>query len=213
MKLSLAVAAVVATCASAFAPSSRVSKSSTQLSMSDAGWDPMNFGNLGDGESASFDTFPSMFPSKPFMQEAEIKHGRMAMLGWTGIWATHEGGMGLGLHIDGMPMEPDWTKALAACAAEQPGVYWTILVTIHLLEGETGKDFAFDGGDKATKREPGNLGFDPWGFKSRLSDEQQARYKDVELKNGRAAMIAIASMFAFESIPGSVPLMDLFGAQ
>ena len=121
--------------------------------------------------------------------------------------------MGLGLHIDGMPIEPDWTKALAACAAEQPGVYWTLIVAIHLIEGETGKDYAFDGGNKDNAREPGNLGIDPFGFKVRLSEEKQARYKDVELKNGRAAMIAMASMFAFESIPGSVPLMDLFGAQ
>ena len=52
----------------------------------------------------------------------------------------------------------------------------------------------------------------PLGFTKKLSAEKLAHYKDVELKNGRAGMIAMASMFAFESIPGSVPLMDLFGA-
>jgi hypothetical protein len=52
----------------------------------------------------------------------------------------------------------------------------------------------------------------PLGLSKKLSTEKLARYKDSELKNGRAAMIAMASMFAFESIPGSVPLMDLFGA-
>ena len=52
----------------------------------------------------------------------------------------------------------------------------------------------------------------PLGLSKKLSAEKLARYKDSELKNGRAAMIAMASMFAFESIPGSVPLMDLFGA-
>ena len=31
-----------------------------------------------------------------------------------------------------------------------------------------------------------------------------------KLKNGRAAMIAMASLFAWKSIPGSVPLMDVF---
>jgi hypothetical protein len=38
------------------------------------------------------------------------------------------------------------------------------------------------------------------------------RMKEVEIKNGRAAMIAMASMFAFEALPGSVPIMDLLGA-
>jgi len=217
MKLTVAIAAVLATYASAFAPS-QVGSKTTALSATgfeEVGgkpWDPLSLGTLGDGEAGDFAAFPSMFPSKPFLQEAEIKHGRMSMLAWTGVWATHEGGLGLGMHIPGMPIEADWAKALGVFAAEQPAMYGAILLTIGLLEGETGKDFAFDGGDKATKREPGNLGFDPWGLKVRLTEEQQARYKIVELKNGRAAMIAMLSLFTFESIPGSVPLMDLFGA-
>ena len=43
-----------------------------------------------------------------------------------------------------------------------------------------------------------------------MSAEKAARYKIVELKNGRLAMIAMASLFAWKSIPGSVPLMDVF---
>ena len=50
----------------------------------------MGFGKLGEIEA-----FPNMFPDKQFMQEAEIKHGRMCMLAWTGVWAT----TGLGLHF------------------------------------------------------------------------------------------------------------------
>ena len=58
-------------------------------------------------------------------------------------------------------------------------------------------------------KEPGNLGLDPLGLKSKLSAEKVEYYKDVEKKNGRAAMIAMASLFAMESIPGSVPIMDI----
>ena len=47
-------------------------------------------------------------------------------------------------------------------------------------------------------------------MKNRLTDEEYARYKIVERKNGRAAMIAMASLFAMESIPGSVPIMGVF---
>ena len=48
----------------------------------------MNSNRAGDGEA--FDTFPNMFPNQDFLIEAETKHGRMAMLGWTGVWATSE---------------------------------------------------------------------------------------------------------------------------
>ena len=44
------------------------------------------FLELGKGEA--FDTFPNMFPDEQFLKAAEIKHGRQAMLAWTGVWAT-----------------------------------------------------------------------------------------------------------------------------
>lgn len=51
-------------------------------------FDPLSLAKLGTGES--FDTFPNMFPNEQFLKEAEIKHGRQAMLAWTGVWATHK---------------------------------------------------------------------------------------------------------------------------
>lgn len=76
--------------AAAFAPSN-VAKSTTALSATgfeEVGgkpWDPLSLGQLEDAN----DTFPNMFPKSQFLQEAEIKHGRMSMLAWTGVWATH----------------------------------------------------------------------------------------------------------------------------
>jgi len=153
-----------------------------------------------------------MFPRSQFLQEAEIKHGRMSMIAWTGIWATHVGGLGLGMHIPGFPVEADWTKALGVFASEQPGFFGAILLFISIAEGES-VGHSGDNWRNMSTKEPGNLGLDPFGLKKSLSQEKQDRYKIVELKNGRAAMIAMASLFAFESIPGSVPLMDIFGAQ
>lgn len=177
-------------------------------------WDPMGFSKLnklGAGKAKERDLFNNLFPDDQWLQEAEIKHGRQAMLAWTGIWATHEGGFGLGLHFDGMPVEPDWTKALGVFAAEQPAAFGAILCFIAIAEGEsvghTGDNFR----GKSTK-EPGNSGFDIFSLTKTMSADDVQRYKIVELKNGRAAMIAMASLFAFKSIPGSVPLMDLFGA-
>ena len=44
------------------------------------------FLELGKGEA--FDTFPNMFPDEQYLRDSEIKHGRQAMLAWTGVWAT-----------------------------------------------------------------------------------------------------------------------------
>lgn len=117
--------------------------------------------------------------------------------------------MGLGMHIPGFPVESDWTKALGVFAAEQPTFFAGLLMFIAIAEGESvgwsGDNFR----GKGTKT-PGDAGFDILGLTKKLSPEQVERYKIVEMKNGRAAMIAMASLFAFESIPGSVPLMDIF---
>ena len=119
-----------------------------------------------------------------------------------------QGGLGLGMKIPGFPDEPDWTKALGAFATEQPVWFGTILLFIMLAEGESvgwsGDNFR----GKSTKT-PGDLNFDYLGLKKKLSAEKYARYEIVERKNGRAAMIAMASLFAYESIPGSVPIMGI----
>jgi len=142
-------------------------------------------------------------------QEMEIKHGRMCMLAWTGVWATHVGGMGLGMHLTGMPVESDWTKALGVFSAEHPAMFAAILLFISIAEGES-VGHSGDNWRNMSTKEPGNLGFDFLGLTKKLSEEDAARYKIVELKNGRAAMIAMASLFAAESIPGSVPVMNIF---
>ena len=116
------------------------------------------------------------------------------------------------MHFPGFPVESDWTKALGVFAAEQPVWFAGILAFIAICEGESVGHSGDNFRGKGTKT-PGDMGFDPWGLKKKLSPERQARYKIAELKNGRAAMIGMASLFAFESIPGSVPIMDVLGAQ
>jgi len=172
-------------------------------------FDPLNLAKLGTGES--FDTFPNMFPDIQYLQESEVKHGRQAMLAWTGVWATHQGGLGLGMKIPGFPDEPDWTKALGTFAKEQPAWFFGILLFVSICEGESVGHSGDNFRGKSTKT-PGDLNFDYLGLKKKLSAERYERYKIVEVKNGRAAMIAMASLFAFESIPGSVPIMDILGA-
>jgi hypothetical protein len=85
-KFSIAILAALVASASAFV-SQKVASPKTALKASEM-WDPMGLAKLSEGES--FDTFNGMFPKMQFVKEAEIKHGRQAMLGWTGVWATHE---------------------------------------------------------------------------------------------------------------------------
>jgi hypothetical protein len=180
-----------------------------------------------------------MFPSKQYLDESEIKHGRQAMLAWTGIWATHEvsilveketkswflaiifshflffrvkkGGLGLGLKFPGMP-DADWTTALGAFAKEQPVLFGVIFTLFCIGEGEGISHNGDSWRGKGKKEVAGDMNYDPLGLKQKFSAEKMERMKEVEIKNGRAAMIAMASMFAFEALPGSVPIMDLLGA-
>lgn len=90
-KFSLAVLATLVASATAFvAPKAASAKSALQASKSEI-WDPLGLYELGSGEA--FDTFPNCFPDKQFLEAAEIKHGRQAMLAWTGVWATTEVGL------------------------------------------------------------------------------------------------------------------------
>jgi hypothetical protein len=108
-------------------------------------------------------------------------------------------------------VEPDWTKALGVFAAEQPAWFGSILFFIMIAEGE-GVGHAGDNFRGMSTKTPGNMGFDYLGLKKKLSAERQAYYGKVEKINGRAAMLAMASLFSFKAIPGSVPIMELLSA-
>jgi len=200
MKLALLTA--LAGSAAAFAPAP-VGKASTALNLNPEaalgeGWDPMGFSKMHEIKGA----FPNMFPHPQFLEEAEIKHGRMSMLAWTGVWATESG-----LHFPGAPVADDWTNALSVWAREDPGGFGIILAFIMIAEGE-GVSHAGDNFRGLSKKVPGDMGFNWMGH----GEATVEKYRSVELRQGRAAMIAMASLFAMKSIPGSVPLMDLLGA-
>ncbi|KAL7580116.1 hypothetical protein ACA910_012876 [Epithemia clementina (nom. ined.)] len=194
---------------SAFVSQQPAPTTTVALKATEGIWDPMGLMTLGEGKA--FDTFPHMFPKPQYLRESEVKHGRQAMLAWTGVWATSKDTFGLGLHFPGAPECDDWTQALGVFAKEEPAVFGAILALIMVAEGESvghsGDNFNGD-----STKEPGNFNFDYLGLKTKLSASEYERYKDVEIKNGRAAMIAMASLFAFKAIPGSVPIMDLLGA-
>ena len=48
--------------------------------------------------------------------------------------------------------------------------------------------------------QPGNLEFDPFKYKSAMSDDQYVAMQNKELNNGRLAMIGVAGMTAQELV-------------
>jgi Chlorophyll A-B binding protein len=83
------IAALVASANAFVAPKASSVRSTTAVASSKADyWDPLGLYELGSGKA--FDTFPNVFPDKQYLEASEVKHGRQAMLAWTGIWATTE---------------------------------------------------------------------------------------------------------------------------
>ena len=116
-----------------------------------------------------------------WMREAELKHGRMCMLAWTGYVAVD-----LGLKLPGAKY-----AALTSYTAHQ-GTADCELFFLLLLVG-TAETIGFkqiydmmDGAD----RDAGDFGFDPL----MLLKGNEVQYKEAELVHGRAAMLAFSAV-------------------
>ena len=116
-----------------------------------------------------------------WMREAELKHGRMCMLAWTGYVAVD-----LGLKLPGAKY-----AALTSYTAHQGTADYELFFLL-LLVG-TAETIGFkqiydmmDGAD----RDAGDFGFDPL----MLLKGNEVQYKEAELVHGRAAMLAFSAV-------------------
>jgi len=162
-------------------------------------WDPLKLSELGSDETIAW------------FRHSEVKHGRIAMAAFVGWWAVgaglrFPGELATGLDFASLPskgleawdMVPGWGKAQMLLFAG--------LIEFHdeLFHTRRGKGGHYmKGGVPGKNMVPGL--FDPFGFSKNKSEEQLARGRSVEIKNGRLAMIGVAGMYFAATVPGSVP--------
>jgi len=126
-----------------------------------------------------------------FYREAELKNGRLAMLAFLSIVLTDK----LGVHP--FYSGPAYVSAIQNHDVIDPFPvnFWTgLAVACGFAEL-----FAYPDRSKA----PGDLGFDPLGLKPK-SEKELLEVQNKELNNGRLAMIAMAGIYAQESLGAKV---------
>jgi hypothetical protein len=128
-----------------------------------------------------------------FMREAELKHGRIAMLAFVGFLFTEF------IRLPGeMHNEINSVKAFTHVG---PQPLLQIFLFCGVMEWITNKgkmtmQDMFEDADRV----PGDLAFDPMGLSKNPANRQ--KYQLAELKNGRLAMIAIGGLIHHNFVTG-----------
>jgi len=125
-----------------------------------------------------------------WMREAELKHGRMSMLAWTGYVAVD-----LGIKFPGEKYASLTSYTAHAATAKYELFLLLLLVGTSETIGFTQIYNMMTGDDD---RDAGDFGFDP--LKLLAGNEEQ--YKLAELTHGRAAMLAFSAVVTQSALPG-----------
>uniref|UniRef100_A0A0G4FL36 Uncharacterized protein n=1 Tax=Chromera velia CCMP2878 TaxID=1169474 RepID=A0A0G4FL36_9ALVE len=160
----------------------------------DVGFDPLGFSSYyRDPQN------PSWFKLEYF-REAEVKHGRIAMLAALGA-----------LHVEllgPVPIDPfikitekSAYDAFCHLLVTNPVYFWATLIALHAIEVTSLGATAFMMTNPDAQREPGDYNLRFFGY-DKLSPEKKKDLQTKEIKNGRLAMIAMIGMLHMNRVTG-----------
>ncbi|KAJ1494915.1 light harvesting complex protein 4 [Baffinella frigidus] len=149
----------------------------------DVGFDPLGF---------------SYYVDLKWLREAELKHGRVCMLAWTGCIVPEV------VRLPGDAFNHKF--ALDAWGSAPRGGMISIIMAIGLIELISNR-FAMTPVDMFANpnRKPGNLGFDPLQLGNNA--EVRAKYELAEVTHGRAAMMGFSGVI-HQMIVTKQPVID-----
>jgi len=153
-----------------------------------------------------------------FLRQAEIKHGRVAMAAFVGYCVQSNVQWPFAMTLDGAPFPSGDLSPEAQWDAIPQEAKWQILAFVGALEildecncGDLeARPHYMRGGQPGKYPDfsalPLNL-YDPFNINKKMSDEVKARRLNMEVNNGRLAMIGIFGFLAADAVPGSVPVL------
>lgn len=129
-----------------------------------------------------------------WMREAELKHGRVAMLAWFG-WLATDGAFGITLRFPGevYSVENIPNAYNAHNILVEQGSMSFLLLVVGFIEFCTGAALV-QVSKGELDREAGDFMFDPLNYLKGKTKEQVDRLKTQELLNGRLAMLAFGAV-------------------
>jgi len=175
-------------------------------------YDPLNLADANFWEEGDAATIG-------FLRHAEIKHGRVAMAAFVGYCVQSQGiRWPFDMQLDGAKFPAAAVSPEAQWDAVSVNAKWQIFSFIALLEvlGENSCGDLENSPHYMRGGQPGkypdfevfpNL-YDPFNLFKKMSPELKAKRLNIEVNNGRLAMIGIFGFMAADRVPGAVPFLS-----